>query len=138
MNTKDTHVTDNDSASLGSKIEVTSSRLDRRKNNVRLLSSSLSSRIRYGWASPGVLTVAGCTGYLAAEWLHRPKNSTQSPHQRSSRSMKRLRRAAMPKVMLLVKLAMDMKRLWAKAPMASTTGVRLRTDEDRLHEHTIN
>ena len=138
MNTKNAYATDNDSASLGRKIELTSSRLDRRKNNVRSLGASLSSRIRYGWASPGVLTVAGCAGYLAAEWLHRPKNSSQTPHQRAPRSMNRLRNVAMPKLMLLVKLTMDMKRLWAKAPMASTTGVRQRTDGDHLHDHTIN
>ena len=138
MSTKYAYATDNDSASLGRKIELTSSRLDRRKNNVRSLSSSLSSRIRYGWASPGVLTVAGCAGYLAAEWLHRPKHSTQTPHKRASRSMDRPRNAAMPKVMLLVKLAMGMRRLWSKAPMASTTGVRQRTDGDHLHDHTIN
>ena len=138
MNTNYAYATDNDSASLGRKIELTSNRLDRRKNDIRLLGASLSSRIRHGWASPGVLTVAGCAGYLAAEWLHRPKNSTQSPDQRASSSMKRLRRVAMPKIMLLAKLAMDVKRLWSKAPMANTTGVRQRTDGDRSHEHTIN
>jgi hypothetical protein len=123
----------NDTQSLSRQIGTTASRLDRRKKSAMALGLSLQSRIRSWFTSPGGLAIAGGTGFLAAEWLHRPKECPRPSDQQQSTSARRSQTTALSKAVLLLKVALDMKTRWEKA----NPGVRQRTDERRAHEHAM-
>jgi len=107
------------SPSLGGQISITASRLDQRKKNAMALGCSLRSRIRTAITSPGGLAIAGCTGFLAAEWMHRPIKAPQAQRpaskQQASKSSRRAQTTAMSKLVLLTKLALALKLRWEKA-----------------------
>lgn len=71
---------------------------------------------------------------MAAEWLHRPKGPSSDRKQSStsnSTSARRAQTTALSKVVLLLKVALDLKTRWEKA----NPGVRQRTDNQPSHEH---
>ena len=101
--------------SLRQQINEAAGQLDQRKRNVRSLASALAGRIRTGWASPRVLTAAGITGFVTAEWLHRPQPAPRPSSAARSRSTDRAQAAAMSKALLLMKLLIDLQTLWTKS-----------------------
>ena len=129
-----------ESQSLSRQISRSAGRLDQRKRRVTALGFLLGSHIRSGCTSPGGLLIAGCAGFLGAEWIHRPvkkplpalEQSSKSPDPDSERS----NTAAMSNAVLLVKFVQDLMKLWSEANAAS--GVRQRTDERSSREHAVN
>lgn len=114
----------NDSQSLARQISQVANRLDRRKKTAKSLGLLLGSRIRSGLASPGGLWFAGCAGFLAAEWIHRPEK--QPPLQlrpageQATMPPSSSPTAAMSNSELLLRIALDLGTFWVKANAGGT------------------
>jgi hypothetical protein len=126
--------------SLSSKISQAADRLDRRKRTAAALGRTLRSRLLYGWASPGVLFIAGGTGFLAAEWINRPTSSPPPAREKPSESTssRRSQTTVLSKALLLSKIALDLRTRWIRANPQSAAGVRQRTDERHPQEHAVS
>lgn len=106
--------------SLSRQISRTASRLDARKKTATALGFSLGSRIRSGCASPGGLWLAGCAGFLAAEWVHRPVHEPRPTREQAPSSHRHSQAATMSKALFLLKFALDLRMLWGKADPANS------------------
>ncbi len=107
--------------SLNREIGRAASRLDRRKMNVKALGLALGSRVQSGCTSASGLWIAGCTGFLLAEWINRPVDKTPRDDAKGSEPPARPETEMMLKAAPLVKLAMELKALWEKGASQSTS-----------------
>jgi hypothetical protein len=125
----------NDSQPLSRQISRAASRLDQRKMIASALASSLRSRIRSGFTSPRGLMIAGFSGFLAGEWVNRPRaGARQAVNKQRSKAPGSSHKTLMPKAVLLTRLVLDLKTRWTKA----SAGVRQRTDDGRSQAHAFN
>lgn len=102
-------------SSLSRQISLVEDRLDIRKKRATVLALSLGSRVRAGGVPPGGLLLAGCVGYMAGEWMHRPGKPVPESAQPVSPPAQQAASAAKSKTALLVELALDLGVFWAKA-----------------------
>ena len=117
--------------SLSKKISRTANRLDQREMIASALVLSLRSRVRSAFTSPRGLLIAGSTGFLAAEWLHRPKAPRQQAREQKPKPPRRSQRTLMAKAVLATKLMLDLGARWEKG----IPGVRQRTDDRASQAH---
>jgi hypothetical protein len=119
----------NDSQSLGLQISRTTDRLDEHRRTAGVLSASLRSRLRSALVSPGGLWIAGCAGFVAAEWIYRPARGLRPASQQVSSSPRRPPATALANVVLLLKFAEGLRIIWMKTGLGMTEDVRQRTEE---------
>lgn len=132
MKAKQESLFGNDSQSLGRQISRATDRLDQRRKSAGALSASLRSRVRSGLASPGGLWIAACAGFVTAEWIHRPLRGPRRSSKQAS-NLPRRPQATLANVVLLLKLAEDLRTMWINA----TAGVRQRTEDQRVQAHAV-
>lgn len=106
--------------SLSRQIVLVENRLDRRKKAASGIALSLGDRIRSEMASPGGLWIAGCAGFLLADWVHRPNAGTSPVREESSAPPQRTQSTPFPNALLLLKLALDLKTRLASANPGGT------------------
>lgn len=90
------------------------SRLDARKAAATAHALSFGSRLRSGCASPQGLWLAGCAGFLAADWMQRPAHEPCPTRKQRQGSSRPSQSAAMSKALLLLELALDLGIFLAK------------------------
>lgn len=78
------------------------------------------SRVRSGLAPPGGLWIAGCAGFVAAEWIHYPVKGPQSASKQASNFPPLPQATALARVLLLLKVVEDLRMLWMKAGPETT------------------
>lgn len=106
------------SRSLTRQIVLVETRLDRRKVRAREAALSLGSRFLSDLASAKGLWIAGCAGFLLADWVHRPKiEATMAAKQPTAAQRKPS--APVSRTLPLVKLLLDLTRLWLNANTGS-------------------
>lgn len=110
----------NATESRNRQISRAAGRLDLHKKSAKVLALSLRSRIQSGYASPGNLWIAGGTGFLLAEWIHRPMGGPHLDSGQPSKSPRRSQTAAMTNAGLLLEFALDMRTLWQRQAPGAT------------------
>lgn len=106
--------------SLARQIILVEDRLDRRTKAATGIALSLGDRIRSEIASPRGLWIAGCAGFLLADWVHRPNDGAGPVREASSAPPQHAQSAPVSKALLLLKLALDLQTLLAKANPGGT------------------
>lgn len=110
----------NDRQGLDVQIHAAAGRLDRRKTRISALAAAVPARIKSQLVSPGGLWIAGSTGFLLAEWLHRPTIKAPSADASSPDPGRRVQSPDKSKLVLLLKFVMDLHALWAKSNPVGT------------------
>jgi hypothetical protein len=138
VKTKQGSLFGNDSLSISRQISQATDRLDERRKNAGMLSGLLRSRVHSALASPGGLWIAGCAGFVAAEWMHRP---VRGPHRASklvSNSARRPQATALAHVVMLLKFAQDLREAWINAGPGNSARVRDDTEAQQAHARAAN
>ena len=108
----------NDRQALDVQIRAAGGRLDRRKVRISALAATFPARIKSELTSPSGLWIAGSTGFLLAEWLHRPTSKAVITDSGAPDSKRHVQNTDKSKLALLLKLFMSVNALWAKANSA--------------------